>query len=81
MIYIALTFITVAFLYASVGFGGGSTYTAVLIESGMAYNLVPPVSLLCNIVVAAGGDYRMYYAACDRDGNWRIASAVRKEGD
>ena len=29
----------------------------------------------------AGGGYRMYYAACDRDGNWRIASAVRKEGD
>mgnify|MGYP002016881579 CR=1 FL=1 len=55
MIYIALTFITVAFLYASVGFGGGSTYTAVLIESGMAYNLVPPVSLLCNIVVVTGG--------------------------
>ena len=20
--------------------------------------------------------YRMYYAACDKDGNWRIASAV-----
>ena len=55
MIYIALAFITVAFLYASVGFGGGSTYTAVLIESGMAYNLVPPVSLLCNIVVVTGG--------------------------
>ena len=55
MIYIALAFITVAFLYAAVGIGGGSTYTAVLIESGMAYNLVPPVSLLCTIVVVAGG--------------------------
>ena len=22
------------------------------------------------------GEYRMYYAACDKDGNWRIASAV-----
>ncbi len=22
------------------------------------------------------GSYRMYYAACDKDGNWRIASAV-----
>jgi hypothetical protein len=22
------------------------------------------------------GRYRMYYAACDKDGNWRIASAV-----
>ena len=51
MIYTALAFVAVAFLYASVGFGGGSTYTAILIETGMAYDLVPPVSLLCNIVV------------------------------
>jgi len=55
MIYTALAFVAVAFLYASVGFGGGSTYTAILIESGMAYDLVPPVSLLCNVVVVSGG--------------------------
>ncbi len=55
MIYTALAFVAVAFLYASVGFGGGSTYTAILIETGMAYDLVPPVSLLCNIVVVTGG--------------------------
>ena len=55
MIYTALAFVVVAFLYASVGFGGGSTYTAILIETGMAYDLVPPVSLLCNIVVVTGG--------------------------
>ena len=57
MIYVALSFVAVAFLYASVGFGGGSTYTAVLIESGLAYDLVPPISLLCNIVVVTGGVY------------------------
>ena len=55
MIYTSLAFVAVAFLYASVGFGGGSTYTAILIESGLAYDLVPPISLLCNIVVVAGG--------------------------
>ncbi|MFQ6004260.1 MAG: sulfite exporter TauE/SafE family protein [Woeseia sp.] len=55
MFYAALIFVAVAFLYASVGFGGGSTYTAVLIESGMAYDLVPPLSLLCNIIVVSGG--------------------------
>jgi uncharacterized membrane protein YfcA len=55
--YAALAFIVVAFLYASVGFGGGSTYTALLIESGMAYQLVPPLALLCNIVVVTGGVY------------------------
>ena len=55
--YIALTFVVVAFLYASVGFGGGSSYTAILIESGLEYYLVPPLSLACNIVVVTGGVY------------------------
>lgn len=55
MTLLALAFLLVAFLYASVGFGGGSTYTALLIESGLAWELVPPVSLLCNIVVVTGG--------------------------
>ena len=57
MVYLALAFFFVAFLYASVGFGGGSTYTALLIESGLDWTLVPPVSLMCNIVVVAGGVY------------------------
>lgn len=62
MIYMALAFLLVAFLYASVGFGGGSTYTALLIESGLAWELVPPVSLMCNIVVVAGGVYHFHKA-------------------
>ena len=57
MIVIALAFIAVAFLYASVGFGGGSTYTAILIESGLSWELVPPVSLVCNLIVVTGGVY------------------------
>lgn len=57
MYLIALTFIAVAFLYASVGFGGGSTYAAILIESGLHWELVPPVSLVCNIIVVSGGTY------------------------
>ena len=57
MYLLALAFIAVAFLYASVGFGGGSTYTAILIESGLNWELVPPVSLVCNIIVVTGGVY------------------------
>ncbi len=53
----ALAFVAVAFLYASVGFGGGSTYTAILIESGLHWELVPPISLVCNLVVVSGGIY------------------------
>ncbi len=55
MLYTALAFVLVAFLYTSVGFGGGSSYTAILIESGLAWQLVPPISLLCNITVVTGG--------------------------
>ena len=29
-----------------------------------------------SLVEIGGGAYRMYYAACDASGNWRIASAV-----
>ena len=57
MYFTALAFIAAAFLYASVGFGGGSTYTAILIESGLRWELVPPVSLVCNLVVVSGGVY------------------------
>ena len=55
MLYTALAFVVVAFLYASVGFGGGSSYTAILIASGLSWQLVPPISLLCNIIVVSGG--------------------------
>ncbi len=34
-----------------------------------------------SLVQIGKNDYRMYYAACDKDGNWRIASAVTKELD
>ena len=31
-----------------------------------------------SVIKIGENSYRMYYAACDRDGNWRIASAVTK---
>ena len=49
----ALFFIT-ALLYASVGFGGGSTYTALLIVFGAPLYLVPIISLACNVTVVSG---------------------------
>ena len=33
-----------------------------------------------SLVALDGGKYRMYYAACDKDGNWGIASAVTETG-
>ncbi len=34
-----------------------------------------------SLVQIGKNEYRMYYATCDKDGNWRIASAVTKEPD
>lgn len=45
----------VAIAYSSVGFGGGSTYNALLILSGVDYRLVPAIALSCNILVVTGG--------------------------
>lgn len=50
---LALFFIT-ALLYASVGFGGGSTYTALLVLVDANYLIIPIISLSCNILVVSG---------------------------
>ncbi len=54
MILAFLFFIT-ALLYACVGFGGGSTYNALLVLGDTDYQLIPLISLICNIVVVSGG--------------------------
>ncbi len=51
-------FFIAALLYASVGFGGGSTYLALLALSGLDYRVLPMVALACNIVVVAGASIR-----------------------
>ena len=55
---LAPLFALTAALYASVGFGGGSTYTALLILFGTPLALVPAISLACNIIVVSGGTLR-----------------------
>ena len=55
---LALAFLVTALLYASVGFGGGSTYAALLAISGLDHRLLPMVALACNIVVVAGSTLR-----------------------
>ncbi len=57
-VLLALAFFVTALLYASVGFGGGSTYSALLALSGLDYRLLPLISLSCNIVVVAGSSIR-----------------------
>lgn len=50
-------FFIVALLYASVGFGGGSSYLAVLALTSLAFTQIRAIALLCNIVVVSGGTY------------------------
>jgi uncharacterized membrane protein YfcA len=52
---LALLFLVTAVLYASVGFGGGSTYNALLVLAGTDYRILPSVALACNLIVVAGG--------------------------
>lgn len=68
---LALAFAVTALLYASVGFGGGSTYAALLALSGLDYRLLPLVALACNIVVVTGGSIRFARA---RVTPWRRAA-------
>ncbi|NVD44221.1 sulfite exporter TauE/SafE family protein [Qipengyuania atrilutea] len=58
MIWLAAAFFLTALLYAAVGFGGGSTYSALLALSGIDYRVLPLISLACNIVVVTGSTIR-----------------------
>ena len=58
MFYLTLAFLITAFLYASVGFGGGSTYNALLILYNVDYLLIPKIALTCNMIVVVGGTIR-----------------------
>jgi uncharacterized membrane protein YfcA len=62
LLILAGLFFLVAVAYSAVGFGGGSTYNALLILSGMDYRLVPAIALSCNILVVSGGVYHYWRA-------------------
>ncbi|WP_394693621.1 sulfite exporter TauE/SafE family protein [Hyphobacterium sp.] len=47
-------FLATALAYAMVGFGGGSTYTALLVLADTDYRILPAISLACNITVVTG---------------------------
>jgi len=53
-------FLVTALLYASVGFGGGSTYNALLVLADTDYVLLPSIALICNIIVVTGGTLRFH---------------------
>ncbi len=50
-------FFIVAAVYASAGFGGGSSYLAALSLFAIPMTAMRSTSLMCNIIVVAGGTY------------------------
>ena len=54
MVSLAILFLATAILYSSVGFGGGSTYLALLLIWGVPYFIFPVIALSCNIIVVSG---------------------------
>ena len=54
MMLLAILFLLTAVLYSSVGFGGGSTYLALLLIWGVPYFIFPVIALSCNIIVVSG---------------------------
>ena len=57
MIILSILFFVTAILYASVGFGGGSTYLALLLIWGVPYYIFPVIALICNIFVVSGNSF------------------------
>ena len=57
MIILSILFFVTAILYASVGFGGGSTYLALLLIFGVPYYIFPVIALICNIFVVSGNSF------------------------
>ena len=54
MFILSSLFFLTSILYSSVGFGGGSTYLALLLIWGIPYQIFPIIALCCNIIVVSG---------------------------
>jgi len=54
---LAVIFFLVAFIYSSVGMGGGSSYTALLAIFGVSTLAIPMISLTLNLFVTTVGSY------------------------
>ena len=66
-----LLFVLVAFIYSSVGLGGGSSYTALMAIFGMSYLNIPTTSLALNLIVTSIGVINFW-----RNGHGRMSLIV-----
>jgi len=54
---LSIIFFLVAFLYSSVGLGGGSSYTAILAIFNINYLAIPTITLTLNLFVTSVGNF------------------------
>ena len=54
MIILSIFFFITAIFYSSVGFGGGSTYLALMLIWDIPYYIFPIIALICNIIDVSG---------------------------
>ena len=54
MIILTILFFITAILYSSIGFGGGSTYLALMLIWDIPFYIFPIIALICNIIVVSG---------------------------
>lgn len=76
LIILMVAFFFIAMIYSSVGFGGGSSYLALLGVMGVHFDVLRPAALLCNIVVVTGGTYIFWRSgAIDFKKSWPFLCA------
>lgn len=76
LLILVLAFFLIAIVYSSVGFGGGSSYLALLGVMGVHLEILRPAALLCNIVVVTGGTYIFWRSgALDFKKSWPFLCA------
>ena len=54
MIILTIFFFITAIFYSSIGFGGGSTYLALMLIWNIPFYIFPVIALICNIIVVSG---------------------------
>ena len=55
IVLLSIFFFIIAFFYSLAGFGGGSSYIAILVLQGISQKFIPVIALVCNIIVVSGG--------------------------
>ena len=58
--FLLISFFVIAVVYASVGFGGGTSYLALMAVMAVPFEAMRPAALLCNVVVVTGGTAIFY---------------------